>query len=78
MWNAVQLTFYFSMAIPRYWHSRKMPHMQGCQMVLFQTKNPNLGNFWRFLQWKMLVYFMVTWSILQYLLYFMDNWYSSW
>jgi hypothetical protein len=34
-------------------------------MVCFQTKNPNLGNFWRVLQWKMLVYFMDTWSILR-------------
>jgi hypothetical protein len=25
---------------------------QGCQMVCFQTKNPNLGKFWRVLQWK--------------------------
>jgi hypothetical protein len=25
-----------------------------CQMVYFQTKNPNLGKFWRVLQWKML------------------------
>jgi hypothetical protein len=23
---------------------------QGCQMVCFQTKNPNLGKFWRVLQ----------------------------
>jgi hypothetical protein len=37
---------------------------QGCQMVCFQTKNPNLGKFWRVLHWKMLVYFMETWSIL--------------
>jgi hypothetical protein len=36
---------------------------QGCQMALFQTKNPKLGKFWRFLQWKMLVYFTATWSI---------------
>jgi hypothetical protein len=28
---------------------------QGCQMVYFQTKNPNLGKFWRALIWKMLV-----------------------
>jgi hypothetical protein len=28
---------------------------QGCQMVCFQTKNPNLGKFWRVLQWKMFV-----------------------
>jgi hypothetical protein len=25
---------------------------QGCQMVYFQTKNPNLGRFWRALDWK--------------------------
>jgi hypothetical protein len=34
-------------------------------MVCFQTKNPNLGKLWRVLRWKMLVYFMDTWSILQ-------------
>jgi hypothetical protein len=38
---------------------------QGCQMVCFQTKNPNSGKFWNVLQWKMLVYFMETWSILR-------------
>jgi hypothetical protein len=32
---------------------------QGCQMVCFQTKNPKLGKFWRALEWKVLVYFMV-------------------
>jgi hypothetical protein len=37
---------------------------QGCQMACFQTKNPNLGKFWRVLQWKMFVYFMSIWSIL--------------
>jgi hypothetical protein len=42
------------------------PHLhQGCQMACFQTKNPNLGKFWRLLQWKMLVYFMDTGSILR-------------
>jgi hypothetical protein len=38
---------------------------QGCQMVCLQTKNPHLGQFWRVLQWKVLVYFMVTWFILR-------------
>jgi hypothetical protein len=38
---------------------------QGCQMVCFQTQNPNLGQFWRVLQWMMLVYVMTIWSILQ-------------
>jgi hypothetical protein len=34
-------------------------------MFCFQTKNPNLGKFWRVLQWKLLVYVMAIWSILQ-------------
>jgi hypothetical protein len=38
---------------------------QGCQMVYFQTKNTNLGKFWRALKWKMLVYVMVIWNILR-------------
>jgi hypothetical protein len=29
---------------------------QGCQMVSFQTKNPNFGKLWRTLDWKMLKY----------------------
>jgi hypothetical protein len=33
-------------------------------MASFYTKNPNLGKFWRVLQWKVLVYFMEIWSIL--------------
>jgi hypothetical protein len=39
--------------------------VQGCQMVCFQTKNPNLEKIWRVLQRKMLVYFMDTSSILR-------------
>jgi hypothetical protein len=38
--------------------------MQGRQMVSFQTKNPNLGKFWRALDWKMLIYFMAIWKSL--------------
>jgi hypothetical protein len=37
---------------------------QGCQMACFRTKGSYLGNFWRVLQWKMLVYFMTIWSYL--------------
>jgi hypothetical protein len=55
---------------------------QGCQMVCFQTKNPNLGKFWSVLQWKMLVYLMSIWSILRplelfygHLVYFVIIWY---
>jgi hypothetical protein len=33
-------------------------------MVNFQTKNTNLGKFWRALEWKRLVYIMAIWNIL--------------
>jgi hypothetical protein len=36
-------------------------------MVYFQTKNPNLGKFWRALEWK----------ILDHLKYFTAIWYNS-
>jgi hypothetical protein len=32
-------------------------------MAYFQTDKPNLGKFWRDLQWKTLVYFMAIWYI---------------
>jgi hypothetical protein len=35
---------------------------QGCQMVCFWTKNPNLGKFWTALEWKMMVHFMTIWN----------------
>jgi hypothetical protein len=34
-----------------------------CQMAYFQTKSLNLGKFLKFLQWKMLVYFVAIWYI---------------
>jgi hypothetical protein len=34
-------------------------------MVSFQTKNPNLGKFWKALDWKILINFMAIWDILQ-------------
>jgi hypothetical protein len=43
---------------------------QGCQMVYFQTKNPDSGKFWRALDWKLLivlgpfVIFTYIWDIL--------------
>jgi hypothetical protein len=58
---------------------------QGCQKAYFQTKNPDLGEFWRVLQWNVLVYYRAVWSILLilhsilgyygYLVYFMAIWY---
>jgi hypothetical protein len=51
-------------------------------MVCFQTKNPNLGKFWRVLLWKILVYFMAIWSTLRplkifygHFVYFVVIWY---
>jgi hypothetical protein len=46
---------------------------QGCQMVSFQTKNPNLDKFWRALhRWEMLIYFK------GHLEYFKDIWDILW
>jgi hypothetical protein len=45
---------------------------QGCKMVYFQTKNPNLGNFLRVFQRKMLVFFY------EHLVYFATIWYTLW
>jgi hypothetical protein len=47
-------------------------------MVYIQTKNRNLGKFGRVLQWKLLVYFMDIWSILQPFDIFMDILYIVW
>jgi hypothetical protein len=51
-------------------------------MISFQTKNPNLGKFWRVLDLKMLLYFMAIWNILQpfgifyyHLVHFVFIWY---
>jgi hypothetical protein len=46
---------------------------QGCQMVSFQTKNPNLGKFWMTLDWKMLIYFRAIWNILETFRIFYDH-----
>jgi hypothetical protein len=42
-------------------------------MVYFQTKNPNLGKFWRALNRKILTYFMATWNILRTFGMFCDH-----
>jgi hypothetical protein len=52
-------------------HNFSISVRKGCQMVGFQTKNPNSDKFWRALDWKMfkifyghLEYFMEIWDIL--------------
>jgi hypothetical protein len=55
---------------------------QSCQMVSFQTKNSNLGKFWRALYGKIVIYLMTIWNILRafrifynHLVHFMFIWY---
>jgi hypothetical protein len=38
---------------------------QGCQMVYFQTKKRDLGNFEGAMEWKMSVYFTTIWNIIR-------------
>jgi hypothetical protein len=47
-------------------------------MAYFRTKNPELGWFWRALQWKMLVYYLAIWSIYGYLVYCVAILYIVW
>jgi hypothetical protein len=50
-------------------YSRHLPAMQqGCQMVYSQTKNTNLGEFLRALEWKRLVYSWAIWNVHMYVL----------
>jgi hypothetical protein len=70
---------FFSLAMLSTWmHKKRRQHKhriildsEGCQMVCFQTKNPNFGKFWRVWLCKILgifydhlVYFMAIWNIL--------------
>jgi hypothetical protein len=49
--------------------SLKKEESQGCQMVHFKTKTPNLGTFCRAIEWKMLLYFNTIWDIYGHLVY---------
>jgi hypothetical protein len=55
---------------------------QGCQMVCFQTKIPNLGKIWRDLDLKIFIYFVAIWKIIRpfeifyyHLVHFVFIWY---
>jgi hypothetical protein len=52
-----------------------LPVSQCCQMAYFQTKNPNLGKFWKVLQWKMLVFLVPFCLFYGQMLYFVAKWY---
>jgi hypothetical protein len=47
--------------------------IQGCQMVYFQTKNPNFGKFWRSSDWKLFICFITIRNILRTLGIFYDH-----
>jgi hypothetical protein len=49
-------------------------------MVYFQTKNSNLGKFWRALVWKRLVYSIAIWNIcvIRYILWPFGNLPATW
>jgi hypothetical protein len=49
--------------------------VQGCQMVYFQTENPNLSKFSRALDWKLLIYFCPFGVFYWHLVNFMTIWY---
>jgi hypothetical protein len=56
--------------------AKKKGSLQGCQMVFFKTKKPNLGKFWRALKWKMLEIFNLRpfGNYYDHLVYFMAIW----
>jgi hypothetical protein len=58
----VEISFDFHLLVA--WLSLHVANRVARRFV-FQTKNPNLGKFWRALEWKMLVYFMTIWNILR-------------
>jgi hypothetical protein len=47
-------------------------------MVCFQTKNPNLGKFWRVLQWKMFAFLCPFGLFYGHWKHFMTIWYILW
>jgi hypothetical protein len=45
---------------------------------IFSNQNPNLGKFWRVLQWKLLVYLCPFGILYSHFPYFMVIWYFFW
>jgi hypothetical protein len=67
--HEIYLNFPFQ-GLPKYseiglfWYEKMSSgNIFGCQMVYLQTKNPNLGKFWRALEGEMLIYFKAIWNI---------------
>jgi hypothetical protein len=64
MGTSKQKCHYTECEVAKKHQNRKRVENQGCQIVYFQTKNPNLGKLWNALEWERFVYFMVIWKIL--------------
>jgi hypothetical protein len=58
--------------------TRENKFKQGCQVLYFQTKNPNLGIYMRSFEWKILAYFMAIGIFDCYFICFMTSWYILW
>jgi hypothetical protein len=54
-----------SKQLPEWQNFSLSGHGQCCQMAYFNTSKPYFLKFWRALEWKMLVYFMLVWNILR-------------
>jgi hypothetical protein len=64
-WKVLLLSCKHDLLLIQWLRMYKARKHQGCQMVNFQNKNPKLGPFGRALDWKMLIYFVASWNILQ-------------
>jgi hypothetical protein len=83
------MTFSCSLTSRRYWGydtweksqitfvtTEKESDSQSCQMVYLHTKNPNLGKFWRALDWKIFIYVLWPFAVFcGHLRYCMTNWF---
>jgi hypothetical protein len=53
-----------------------MRQQQCCQMVYFQTKNPNLGEYWKVLQDVDIFEVILSILRLNHIFYFVVNWHT--
>jgi hypothetical protein len=63
--------FSYSFCVTHFWAAAAV--FQGCQMVYFQTKIPLWEKIFRALDWKMLIYFIAIWNILETVDIFYDH-----
>jgi hypothetical protein len=69
--NGFWIALSLSVRIPSGKGREAPPRLQGCQMVYFQTKNPNFDPVWRALDRKIWIYFMAILIIYRHLVFIM-------